>query len=41
MFNAFIIAGHLTALLVAWLNGWSYPWHFYYNVRSFKTLAVG
>ena len=27
--------------LVAWLNGWSYPWHFYYNVRSFKTLAVG
>ena len=41
MFNAFIIAGHLTALLVAWLNGWSYPRHFYYNVRSFKTLAVG
>jgi NAD(P)-dependent dehydrogenase (short-subunit alcohol dehydrogenase family) len=40
MFNSFIIAGHLVALLVAHLNGWSHPWRFYYNVRSFKTLAV-
>jgi hypothetical protein len=39
MFNAFIIAGHLTGLLVAYLNGWEYPWHFYYNVRAWKTLA--
>jgi hypothetical protein len=39
MFNSFIIAGHLVALLVAYLNGWKYPWRFYYNVRSFKTLA--
>jgi hypothetical protein len=40
MFNSFIIAGHLTALLVAHLNGWPYPWRFYYNVRSFQTLPV-
>ena len=39
MFNAFIIAGHLVALLVAHLNGWSHPWRFYYNVRSWKTLV--
>jgi molybdopterin/thiamine biosynthesis adenylyltransferase len=38
MFNSFIIAGQLVALLVAHLNGWKYPWRFYYNVRSFKTL---
>jgi hypothetical protein len=41
MFNAFIVAGHLVALLVAYLNGWKYPWRFYYNVRSFQTLAIG
>jgi hypothetical protein len=40
MFNSFIIAGHLVALLVAHLNGWPYPWRFYYNVRSFQTLPV-
>jgi hypothetical protein len=40
MFNSFIIAGHLVALLVAYLNEWKYPWRFYYNVRSWKTLAV-
>jgi hypothetical protein len=40
MFNSFIIAGHLVALLVAYLNGWQYPWRFYYNVRSFHTLPV-
>jgi len=40
MFNSFIIAGHLVALLVAFLNGWQYPWRFYYNVRSFQTLPV-
>ena len=40
MFNAFIIAGHMAALLVAYLNGWNYPWRFYYNVRSWKTLAL-
>jgi hypothetical protein len=40
MFNSFIIAGHLVALLVAYLNGWQYPWRFYYNVRSFQTLPV-
>jgi hypothetical protein len=39
MFNSFIIAGHLTALLVAKLNGWPYPSRFYYNVRSWKTLT--
>ena len=39
MFNSFIIAGHLVALLVAYLNGWPYPWRFYYNVRSWKTLV--
>ena len=40
MFNSFIIAGHLVALLVPYLNGWQYPWRFYYNVRSFRTLHV-
>jgi NAD(P)-dependent dehydrogenase (short-subunit alcohol dehydrogenase family) len=40
MFNSFIIAGHLVALLVAYLNSWQYPWRFYYNVRSFQTLPV-
>jgi hypothetical protein len=40
MFNSFIIAGHLVALLVGYLNGWPYPWRFYYNVRSFQTLPV-
>jgi hypothetical protein len=40
MFNSFIIAGHLVALLVGYLNGWPYPWRFYYNVRSFKALPV-
>jgi hypothetical protein len=40
MFNSFIIAGHLVALLVAYLNGWKYPWRFYYNVRSFQTLPL-
>ena len=39
MFNAFIIAGHIVALLVARLNGWPYPFRFYYNVRSWKTLT--
>jgi hypothetical protein len=39
-FNSFIIAGHLVALLVAYLNGWKYPWRFYYNVRSFQTLPL-
>ena len=40
MFNSFIIAEHLVALLVAYLNGWHCPWRFYYNVRSFQTLPV-
>jgi hypothetical protein len=40
MFNSFIIAGHLVALLVTHLNGWPYPWRFYYKVRSFQTLPV-
>ena len=40
MFNSFIIAGHLVALLVAYLNSWQHPWRFYYNVRSFQTLPV-
>ena len=40
MFNSLIIAGHLVALLVAYLNGWHYPWRFHYNVRSFQTLPV-
>ena len=40
MFNSFIIAGHLVALLVAYLNGWQYLQRFYYNVRSFQTLPV-
>jgi NAD(P)-dependent dehydrogenase (short-subunit alcohol dehydrogenase family) len=39
MFNAFIIAGHIGALVVAKLNGWPYPFRFYYNVRSWKTLT--
>ncbi len=39
MFNSFIIAGHMVALLVARLNEWNYPWRFYYNVRSWKTLT--
>jgi hypothetical protein len=38
MFNSFIIAGHLVSLLVAYLNGWQYPWRFYYNVRSFQSI---
>ena len=39
MFNAFIIAGHIGALVVAKLNGWPYPFRFYYNVRLWKTLT--
>jgi NAD(P)-dependent dehydrogenase (short-subunit alcohol dehydrogenase family) len=39
MFNAFIIAGHIGALVVAKLNDWPYPFRFYYNVRSWKTLT--
>ena len=40
MFNSMIIAGHIDGLLVAYLNGWRYPFRFYYNVRSWKTLPV-
>ncbi len=40
MFNSMIIAGHIAGLLVAYLNGWRYPFQFYYNVRSWKTLPV-
>ncbi len=40
MFNSFIIAGHMTSLLVAYLNQWRYPWRLYYNTKCWKPLAL-
>jgi hypothetical protein len=40
MFNSFIIAGHMTSLLVAHLNGWRYPYRLYYNTKAWEPLKV-
>jgi hypothetical protein len=40
MFNSFIIAGHMTSLLVAYLNGWRYPYRLYYNTKAWEPLKL-
>ncbi len=40
MFNSFIIAGHMTSLLVAHLNSWRYPYRLYYNTKAWEPLKV-